>query len=122
MPYESELESRNLVVVYDSSTSSLDENGTAMECARLMSENGSKNAVKILRGGYQLFSKHYPFLRSQQIIFMPKELDELKTYPIEIIPGLLYLGNLRHGTQPHIKKDLKLKSYLDCSNATNDFV
>ena len=46
---------------------------------------------------------------------MPRELDELKTYPSEIIPGLLYLGNIRHGTDLTIKKDLKLSSYIDCT-------
>lgn len=42
-------------------------------------------------------------------------MDELKTYPSEIIPGLLYLGNARHGTQQYIKKDLKFKSFVDCT-------
>ena len=48
-------------------------------------------------------------------------MDELKTYPSEIIPGLLYLGNLRHGTQQYIKKDLKLKSYVECIQNDDDF-
>ena len=73
--------------------------------------------MKILKGGYELFSKFYPFLRSQQILYTPKELDELKTYPSEIIPGLLYLGNVYHGTQQYIRKDLKLKSYVSCTKA-----
>lgn len=46
--------------------------GPAIECAKLIFSNGSKNSVKILKGGYELFSKLYPFLRSQQIIFMPR--------------------------------------------------
>ena len=48
-------------------------------------------------------------------------MDELKTYPSEIIPGLLYLGNIRHGTQQSIKKDLKLKSYIECLKTNEDF-
>ena len=43
-----------------------------MECAKLMSENASKYSVKILKGGYEAFSKYYPFLRTQQIIYMPR--------------------------------------------------
>ena len=48
------------------------------------------------------------------------ELDDIKTYPSEIIPGLLYLGNLRHGTEAYIKKDLKLGSYVDCTTDNAD--
>lgn len=48
-------------------------------------------------------------------------MDELRTYPSEIIPGLLYLGNIRHGSEQYIKKDLKIKSYVDCSNPDENF-
>ena len=46
--------------------------GEALDCAKLISESGSKNCVKILKGGYELFSKHYPFLRTQRVIYMPR--------------------------------------------------
>jgi serine/threonine/tyrosine-interacting-like protein 1 len=46
--------------------------GFAIECAKLISECGSKNTVKILKGGYELFSRYYPFLRTQKIIYMPR--------------------------------------------------
>lgn len=120
VPWEAELESRNTIVVYDNHTSSIEDNGLAIECAQLLAESGSKNTVKILKGGFELFSKHYPFLRTQKTIYMPRELDEIKTYPSEIIPGLLYLGNIRHGTEPYIKKHLKLGSYIDCSSENKD--
>ncbi|CAF0771303.1 unnamed protein product [Brachionus calyciflorus] len=113
--YESELQCRNTIIVYDSNTSSLQDNGPANKCAKLLFENGSKNSVKILRGGYEAFSRHYPFLRTQQIIYMPRELDQLKTYPSEIIPGLLYLGNSRHGNDLNTRKEMKIKSFVDCS-------
>ncbi|RNA45219.1 serine threonine tyrosine-interacting 1 [Brachionus plicatilis] len=115
--YEPELECRNTVITYDSNTSSLQDKGAAVKCAKLLSESGSKNSVKILKGGYETFSRLYPFLRTQQIIYMPRELDQLKTYPSEIIPGLLYLGNLRHATELYIRKDLKIKSFVDCSSS-----
>ena len=44
----------------------------AVLCATTMAKNGSKNPVKILRGGYEDFSAMYPFLRTQQIIYMPQ--------------------------------------------------
>lgn len=47
-------------------------------------------------------------------------MDELKTYPSEIIPGLLYLGNFRHGNEMYILKDLKIKSFVDCSSSEQE--
>ena len=47
-------------------------------------------------------------------------MDELKTYPSEIIPGLLYLGNLRHGNQMYILKDLNIRYILDFSSSEQD--
>lgn len=74
----------------------------------------------ILKGGFELFSRFYPFLRTQKIIYMPRELEEIKTYPSEIIPGLLYLGNSRHGREKYIKKHLKLVSFVDCTSDIAD--
>lgn len=75
--YESDLQCRNIIIVYDSNTSSLQEYAPATNCARLLSESGSKNSVKILKGGYETFSRHYPFLRTQQIIYMPKVKNDI---------------------------------------------
>lgn len=72
MPYESEVECRNMIIVYDSNSSSLQEKGAAIKCAKLLFESGSKDSVKILKGGYETFSRLYPFLRTQQIIYMPR--------------------------------------------------
>lgn len=120
LPYEAELESRNTIVVYDGNSSSIEDSGPAIECAQVLSENGSKNTVRILKGGFELFSKYYPFLRTQKIIYMPRELEEIRTYPSEIIPGLLYLGDLRHGTEAYIKKHLKLGAFVDCTSEKSE--
>lgn len=72
VPYESEVECKNIIIVYDSNTSNLHEKGAAIKCARLLFESGSKDSVKILKGGYETFSGLYPFLRTQQIIYMPR--------------------------------------------------
>ena len=41
-------------------------------------------------------------------------MDDVKTYPLEIIPGLLYLGNWQHGNSAYIQKDLKMKGHINC--------
>ena len=46
--------------------------GDAVELAKVLFDNGSKNTVKVLKGGYELFSRLYPFLRTQHIIYMPR--------------------------------------------------
>ena len=50
------------------------------------------------------------------IFYFNKELDEIKTYPMEVISGLLYLGNLTQGSAPYIQKDLKIKGHVKCCN------
>ena len=76
------MESRNTIVVYDSNTggtsTDLTDGGPAIECAQVLSENGSKNTVMILKGGFELFSRFYPFLRTQKIIYMPRVSSKKK--------------------------------------------
>lgn len=89
--------------------------------------------IKIVRGGYQLFSKLYPFLRTQQSLYSPKvrfsplyrtcpkidlfaqELELIRTYPNEICPQLVYLGRREHAIDSHIVKDLKIRAYVNCT-------
>lgn len=114
VPFDSELECRQNVVVYDSNASTVKEMSDATDCGTLLWEMGSRNKVYILKGGYEEFSALYPFLRTQKIIFMPKELDEIKPYPAEIIPGFLYLGNWQQGNAQYVQKDLKIKAHINC--------
>lgn len=82
---------------------------------------GSRNPVEVLQGGYEAFSALYPFHRTQQIIYMPKELDAIQTFPAEIIPGLLYLGNWHHGNIPYIQKELRVKAHINCCEEKETF-
>ena len=121
VPYDAELECKYSVVVYDGNTGSLKETGPAITCATVYWNMGCRNPVKILKGGYEAFSALYPFLRTQKIIYMPRELDEMKTYPIEILPGALYMGNWEHGNAAYIQKDLKIKAHVNCSMNAETF-
>lgn len=114
VPFDAELECKQNVVVYDSNSTNVSEATEATDCGMLLWEMGSRSQVQILKGGYEEFSALYPFLRTQKIIFMPKEMDEIKPYPTEIIPGFLYLGNWRQGNAPYIQKDLKVKGHINC--------
>lgn len=121
-PFDSDLECKSHVVVYDGNTDSLDEPTPAIECGLKMFEFGSRNAVEILKGGYEAFSALYPFHRTQKIIYMPRELDVIQTYPSEIVPGLLYLGNWKHGTIPYIQKELRVKAHINCCQEHGSFL
>nr|XP_022343310.1 serine/threonine/tyrosine-interacting-like protein 1 [Crassostrea virginica] len=123
VPYDAELECKQNIVVYDSNTSTLREpEAAALDCGRMLWDMGSRNKVKILKGGYEEFSALYPFLRTQKIMFMPREMDDnLKPYPTEIIPGVLYLGNWRQGNAPYIQKDLKVKGHVNCCVESETF-
>lgn len=119
-----ELQYKNNVVVYDGSTSELpgnpaeflinedvDASNRAFHCASEI-QILSKNPVKILQGGFQVFSALYHFLRTQKMIYMPRELEAFKTFPIEIIQGLLYLGNEVQGNDVEVQKCLKIRGHV----------
>jgi len=115
LPYDSEVECKKYVVVYDGTTDSLEnKESPALVLAKLLMESGSKNAVQVLCGGYERFSALYPFLRTQKILWLPQELDDIRTYPMEVIPGVLYMGDLEQATAPHVYKDLKIKGTVAC--------
>lgn len=122
VPFDADLECKSHVVVYDGSTDSLDEDCTpAIACANKLWEMGSRNPVEVLEGGYETFSALYPFHRTQQVIYMPRELDTIQTYPSEIIPGLLYLGNWQHGNIVYIQKDLRIRAHINCCEQEETF-
>lgn len=120
VPSDAELETKQHVVVYDSTTSSLkDKNSMALSCAKLMWDMGSKNPIKIIKGGYQEFSALYPYLRTQKIIYMPRELDAITTYPVEIIPGFLYVATFKQSQDRNIIKDLNVKGNVIVAKETD---
>uniref|UniRef100_A0A8C3VE73 Serine/threonine/tyrosine interacting like 1 n=1 Tax=Catagonus wagneri TaxID=51154 RepID=A0A8C3VE73_9CETA len=133
IPESVDLECVKYCVVYDNSTSSLeiisksnsdddntdDDNegavlGAALECGRALTHL-TRRPVHILRGGYERFSAMYHFFRTQKIIWMPQELDAFQPYPVEIMPGRIYLGNFRQACDPKIQKDLKIKAHVNVS-------
>ncbi|XP_044142038.1 serine/threonine/tyrosine-interacting-like protein 1 [Bufo gargarizans] len=122
LPESIELDCMKYCVVYDSRTDSLDGEGPAIQCAQVMSKV-TRLPVMVLKGGYEEFSAYYHFFRSQKVFWMPQEIDELQPYPIEIIPGLLYMGDVRQANDRHIQKDLKIKSHVNVSlKPTNLFL
>ncbi|KPP58074.1 hypothetical protein Z043_124138 [Scleropages formosus] len=90
MPAGVEIESMRYCVVYDSNTSSLQGSGPATDCTGILAK-----------------SSRYP------------ELESMKPYPVEILPGQLYMGDYRQATSPQIHKDLKLRAVVNVSEKTN---
>ncbi|KAM8797496.1 serine/threonine/tyrosine-interacting-like protein 1 [Eudromia elegans] len=98
-----------------SSTCSLNaEEGTAVRFGRDL-EQFTRHPVLILNGGYRRFTACYHFLRTQKLFWMPQELDNLKPYPVEILPAKLYMGNFKQACDPKILKDLKIKAQVNIS-------
>ncbi|XP_057343238.1 serine/threonine/tyrosine-interacting-like protein 1 isoform X5 [Manis pentadactyla] len=50
-----------------------------------------------------------------------EELDAFQPYPVEIIPGKIYLGNFRQACDPQIQKDLKIKAHVNISMEAGPF-
>ncbi|XP_026037570.1 serine/threonine/tyrosine-interacting-like protein 1 [Astatotilapia calliptera] len=116
LPEFVEVESMEHVVVYDNNTSSLQEQGRATSCAQVFAK-ASLNPVKILRGGFQRFSAQYPFLRTEKILNTIMELESLKIYPVEILAGLLYMGDEKQSMDFTLIKDLKIGAIVSISES-----
>ncbi|XP_075445964.1 serine/threonine/tyrosine-interacting-like protein 1 isoform X2 [Ascaphus truei] len=114
LPESIELDCIKHCVVYDGHTDSLNGTGPAIQCAQTMAQV-SRHPVIVLKGGYVRFSSYYHFFRTQKVFWMPQEIDDIQPYPTEIIPGLLYLGDLRQANDRHIQKDLKIKAHVNVS-------
>nr|CAB3266685.1 serine/threonine/tyrosine-interacting-like protein 1 [Phallusia mammillata] len=86
-----------------------------------MANSGSKNPVKILRGGYEDFSAMYPFLRTQKILYMPQEYDSIQTFPCEVLPGIMYIGSSKQAHDKFIHKELKIRAHINLSHEKDMF-
>ncbi|XP_032433181.1 serine/threonine/tyrosine-interacting-like protein 1 [Xiphophorus hellerii] len=120
LPDAVKLDTMQNVVIYDSTTSSLEEeNGRAIDCARELGKSYYR-PIQILAGGYRLFSAIYPFLRTEKTLYTIWELESLRLYPVEIIPGLLYMGDLKQ-SQGSLW-NLKIRAIVSISQFTqSDF-
>ncbi|XP_071392911.1 serine/threonine/tyrosine-interacting-like protein 1 [Centroberyx affinis] len=118
MPEAVEIDSMQYIVVYDSDTSSLQGQGGAVECAQTLAK-ASLYPIRIVKGGYQKFSALYPFLRTVKIMYTIMELETLQTYPVEIIAGLLYMGDHKQATNHNLREDLKISAVVNISQSSS---
>ncbi|XP_003500979.1 serine/threonine/tyrosine-interacting-like protein 1 isoform X1 [Cricetulus griseus] len=88
--------------------------GPAVEFGQILTHI-TRQPVYVLRGGTECFSGLYHFFRTQKIIWMPQELDAFQPYPIEIIPGKIFLGKFSQACNARIHKDLKIKAHVNVS-------
>ncbi|XP_068601084.1 serine/threonine/tyrosine-interacting-like protein 1 [Brachionichthys hirsutus] len=113
-PVAVEVDSMQHVVVYDSDTTRLQEQGRAVGCALMLAE-ASRHPVRVVRGGFRRFSALYPFLRTVKILYTVTELEELKTYPVEVLAGLVYMGDQKQGRDVGILRDLRISAVVSVS-------
>ncbi|KAK5917675.1 hypothetical protein CgunFtcFv8_002498 [Champsocephalus gunnari] len=107
LPEALEVDSMQHVVVYDSNTSSVQEDSRALLCARVLSEV-SLSPVLVVIGGFQRFSALYPYLRTEKIMYTVTELESLKPYPVEILSGLLYLADEKQSADCSLLGEMKI--------------
>lgn len=51
------------------------------------------------------------------ISLLSQELENLKAYPVEVIAGLLYMGNQTQGMNSSILRDLKISAVIAISQS-----
>lgn len=88
--------------------------GSAARCARIL-QRLTRYPVMVLRGGYELFTRSYHFLRTQKIFYMPRELEDFKPYPVEILPAKLYMGTYEQACSKQMQKELKIRAQINVS-------
>ncbi|XP_062391514.1 serine/threonine/tyrosine-interacting-like protein 1 [Sardina pilchardus] len=118
LPLNTEVEGMRYIIVYDVNSSSVSGSGTAHKCVETLAKV-SLYPVYLLSGGYKQFSALYPFFRTQRILYTIKELESLPSYPVEILPGLLYMGDYKQATTPFIVKDLKVSAFVNVSDQSS---
>ncbi|KAM9846469.1 serine/threonine/tyrosine-interacting-like protein 1 [Aulostomus maculatus] len=116
LPEAVEVGSMQHVLVYDSNTCCLQEQGRAVRCAQVLAYV-SRHPVRIVSGGFQRFSALYTFLRTEKLLYTITELENIKTYPVEVIAGQLFMGDLKQGTDPGIIRDLKISAVISISQS-----
>ncbi|XP_063752274.1 serine/threonine/tyrosine-interacting-like protein 1 isoform X2 [Eleginops maclovinus] len=114
LPEALEVDSMQHVVVYDSNTSSLQEESRAVLCARVLS-GVSLSPVLVVIGGFQRFSALYHFLRTEKIMYTITELENLKQYPVEILSGLLYVGDEKQSADCSVLREMKISIIIALS-------
>uniref|UniRef100_A0A3Q3B565 Serine/threonine/tyrosine interacting-like 1 n=1 Tax=Kryptolebias marmoratus TaxID=37003 RepID=A0A3Q3B565_KRYMA len=119
LPEDVEADSMQHIVVYDGNTSCLQEQGRAINCAQVLA-NVSLYPVHILKGGFQRFSALYPFLRTEKILYTITELENFQIYPVEIVAGLLYMGDQKQSQDTSILKNLKITAVVNLSHFTQN--
>ncbi|XP_037544175.1 serine/threonine/tyrosine-interacting-like protein 1 [Nematolebias whitei] len=118
-PEDVEADSMQRIVVYDSNTSCLWEKGRAMHCAQALAKF-SLYPVHILKGGFRRFAALYPFLMTKKILYTITELENVPIYPVEIVAGLLYMGDQKQSQDTDILKDLTISAVVNLSHFTQN--
>ncbi|XP_006859895.1 PREDICTED: serine/threonine/tyrosine-interacting-like protein 1 [Chrysochloris asiatica] len=124
VPESVDLECVRYCVVYDSNTSSL---GVILE------DNDSEDSDRSDQAWDSLTKRVCEvWVRSHKLFpggsttgclspSLPQELDTFQPYPIEIVPGRIYLGNFSQACNPQIQKDLKIKAHVNVSMDVGPF-
>ncbi|CAL9686003.1 unnamed protein product [Knipowitschia caucasica] len=115
LPFEHvEIDTMQNIVVYDGKSDSLDSPGRAQQCAKMISKS-SFSTVHILKGGYEKFTALFNFFRTEQILYTIRELENLRTYPVEILPGKLYMGKETQANCRTTMEQLMIKAVVRIS-------
>ncbi|KAF7258790.1 hypothetical protein EG68_03293 [Paragonimus skrjabini miyazakii] len=88
--------------------------GDAVKAGKFLFSNGTRNVVKVLKGGYESFSRMYPFLRSQKKLYLPQELESYATYPLEVIPDFLYITTRSKAGSKKMHREMNITAHVNC--------
>ena len=121
-PYNIDHSSIKHIVVMDNQTLSLKDNSSSGACcAENIWTMMSKNQVKLVKGGFKVFSALYPFLCTKKILYTQQDISRLTIYPLEIESGFLFLGTTKQAFDKNINYNLKIKAHVNVTMEYDTF-
>ncbi|XP_038061814.1 dual specificity protein phosphatase 10-like [Patiria miniata] len=107
------------IVLYDEQSSATETGQVLQSLASRLREEELDPVILI--GGFRAFHTAYPFLCNDRLIRSEQErVNEIHTYPSEVLEGALYQGNARHASSHDIIKNLRITHIVnvttECSN------
>nr|VZI44563.1 unnamed protein product [Spirometra erinaceieuropaei] len=108
LPFGIGLEWKWNIIVYDQDTFNLLVDSHIAAACNFLMNSGAFCQVRVLKGGFRYFTKLYPFMRTQKVLYLPREIESEVTYPLEVIPDFLFLSVKRNSETEEALKDLHI--------------
>lgn len=79
----------------------------------------TENYINLLSRAYMLLGKSFGIYFSLRRTCYMQEIIDVKVYPVEVLPGYLYLATFKQAQDDMINKHLKSKGHINVTTRTD---